>query len=329
MSTTQAARDVSVSQPTTVKTRVLIISDTHNATLRPSVKTGFGFREPMHEADILIHCGDLTLSGKLHEYEKTISMLASIKAELKLVIAGNHDTSLDPKFHAKNYQRFGFDRNCSEEARDMWTGSIAAAAGITFLDEGIHSFNLSNGAEFTVYATPFQPEFCDWAFPYERHEDRYNPPDDSRMDVDGYRNISTNPVPDFPVVDIMVTHGPPLHILDRTYHSDDVGCPHLLRAAHRARPRLHCFGHIHEGWGAQRIVWDEHSCNGEHEKIYVDVDKKEAVEARAAYLNVSATSDTPLGWDKETLMVNAAIMDIDYIPRNAPWLVDLELRKRR
>lgn len=329
MSAIQASQDIDASQPTTVKTRVLIISDTHNATLRPSNETGFGFREPMHEADILIHCGDLTVTGKLHEYEKTISMLVSIKAELKIVIAGNHDTSLDPDFHAKNYQRFGFDRDCSEEARGLWTGPVAAAAGITYLDEGMRTFTLSNGADFTIYASPFQPEFCDWAFPYERHEDRFNPPDDGRMGVDGYRNISANPVPDFPAVDIMVTHGPPLHILDRTYRADHVGCTHLLSAAHRARPKLHCFGHIHEGWGAQRVVWDEHSSGGEHKKIHVDVEKKEAAEGKAACLDVSATSDTPLDSGKETLMVNAAIMDLDYVPRNAPWLVDLELRKRR
>ena len=34
-----------------------------------------------------------------------------------------------------------------------------------------------------------------------------------------------------------------------------VGCQHLRTAVQRARPRLHVFGHIHEGWGAELWKW--------------------------------------------------------------------------
>ena len=47
-------------------------------------------------------------------------------------------------------------------------------------------------------------------------------------------------------VDILATHGPPLGILDRGSKSDmHSGCPELLDAALRVRPKLHVFGHVH------------------------------------------------------------------------------------
>jgi Icc-related predicted phosphoesterase len=51
-------------------------------------------------------------------------------------------------------------------------------------------------------------------------------------------------------VDILVTHGPPYGILDRspgTLHH--AGCPQLLEAVTRLQPRLHVFGHLHGAHG--------------------------------------------------------------------------------
>ncbi len=80
---------------TYIKTRFLIISDTHAA--RPLPAEGnedLAFRAPLPKADVLLHCGDLTMVGLLHEYETTMALLEGIDADLKLVIAGNHDISL-------------------------------------------------------------------------------------------------------------------------------------------------------------------------------------------------------------------------------------------
>jgi len=51
----------------------------------------------------------------------------------------------------------------------------------------------------------------------------------------------------------MMTHGPPKGILDE-YEQGNMGFENLLRAARRARPRLYCFGHIHEGYGSKLIT---------------------------------------------------------------------------
>jgi predicted phosphohydrolase len=49
---------------------------------------------------------------------------------------------------------------------------------------------------------------------------------------------------------ILITHGPPYGILDCSPGSQDHrGCPELLEAVERIKPKLHVFGHIHAGYG--------------------------------------------------------------------------------
>ena len=153
----------STSSPTsspqqTIKTRFLIISDTHSAQLssqdnEPQASTHFPFRKPLPSADVLLHCGDLTKIGQLNEYRKTLDMLGECDVELKLVIAGNHDISLDEEY----YQREGmkmhghmFDVKMPRQAKEMWTREEARKAGVTYLEEGFHTFTLKSGAKLGV-----------------------------------------------------------------------------------------------------------------------------------------------------------------------------------
>jgi len=51
-------------------------------------------------------------------------------------------------------------------------------------------------------------------------------------------------------INVLITHGPPFGILDSVPGTDQhSGCPELLEAVMRIRPRLHVFGHIHGGYG--------------------------------------------------------------------------------
>ena len=50
---------------------------------------------------------------------------------------------------------------------------------------------------------------------------------------------------------VLITHGPPFGIRDRNVTGEFTGCRDLLAAITRVRPRLHVFGHIHEGAGTQ------------------------------------------------------------------------------
>jgi Icc-related predicted phosphoesterase len=298
----------------TIATRFMVISDTHNFQFGKAEKFQGAFRQPVPKVDVLLHAGDLTGRGGLQAYKGVLNMLSGIDAELKLIIAGNHDLSLDGNYWRNHMCEDDDPEDIAEHdnAMEIFKGPLAKEAGVTYLEEGLNTFTLQNGAKFTIYTSPYQPEFYDWAFPYERNEDRFNL---QHQSAPGVISIAKNPVPDFPSVDIMMTHGPPKDILDWTADGT-VGCESLLRAVSRAKPRLYCFGHIHEAYGAKVIKWkDGQTLIG-----------AEAIEDQKSQPNVYPDASTmPIKFGKETLMVNAAIMNLQYRPTNAPWIIDLEL----
>jgi len=213
------------------------------------------------------------------------------------------------------------------------TGPLAKEAGVTYLEEGLHSFELKNGAKFTIYASPYTPEFCDFGFPYERDEDRFNV---EGQVAKGVKSIATNPVPDFPGCQIMMTHGPPKGIMDKNYSDLECGCDNLMRAVARAKPLLYCFGHIHEGYGASLVTWKDSSEPGpesiesmtETIQTYPEASQESDIKLGKnvlvnPYPNVMQRPEIRVG--KDTLMVNSAIMTVRYQPENRPWVVDLDL----
>lgn len=146
-----------------IKTRFLILSDTHSSEPAQNIDKNAPYRPPLPKADVLLHCGDLTMVGLLEEYERALSMLESVDTDLKLVIAGNHDISLDEVYYQRKGPSMQGKRHEADmplRAREMWTGERARRAGVTYLEEGTHSFVLKNGARLSVYASPYQPEFC-------------------------------------------------------------------------------------------------------------------------------------------------------------------------
>ena len=49
--------------------------------------------------------------------------------------------------------------------------------------------------------------------------------------------------------DVLITHTPPLDILDKSSKNMTLGCAHLAANIARVKPRLHCFGHVHASSG--------------------------------------------------------------------------------
>ncbi|MCJ1472168.1 hypothetical protein MMC13_000815 [Lambiella insularis] len=293
-----------------IKTRFCIISDTHATPLLPPLDSSHPYRQPLPPADVLLHAGDLSEVGSLEEYQVTIDVLKSCDAELKIVIGGSHDLSLDPEYMAlvdMGGRPFEGPENDTWKVMELWKGPEAQAAGIVYLEEGIHTFELKNGAKFTIYATPYTPMFRDLAFAYPHKLDRFN-----CMNAD-------NRIPSFPAIDVLLTHGPPWGILDLTRTDEHAGCPWLLSAVKRVRPRMHCFGHIHEEWGAEKRDWQ----NGAVDRMPCRI--PEMLEERAARLDVSRGGPSPLEFGRQTLFVNASIMSVHKQPRNAPWLIDVDL----
>lgn len=86
------------------------------------------------------------------------------------------------------------------------------------------------------YGSPWQPWYYDWAFNEQRGEKIK-----AKWDL----------IPED--TDVLITHGPPMGILDKTLESGHVGCEELVKAVHRIKPKLHIFGHIHEDHGELRL----------------------------------------------------------------------------
>lgn len=322
-----------------IKTRILILSDTHSA-LPNNLSTKHPFDHPFPQADVAVHCGDLTSTGKLQEHANAVTLLRSLPAPLKIVIPGNHDLTLDKTYCATHPLLYDWRQPHTSEdlaqARDMYTNKAATDAGILYMEEGTHTFRLPNGAEFTVYASPYTPEFRDWGFAYPRSVDRFNPSDNDKESPDA-------PVPRYKRADlaarddggvtIMVTHGPPKGVLDLTTRSEKVGCEHLMRAVERCRPLLHCFGHIHEGWGSEIREWS-HDTQDEKgpqsnrgsggsalaASVGGFVELSEGEKKNARYVDA-----TGIKHGSQTVFVNASIMDVQYVPCQKPWIVDVLL----
>ncbi|MFB6350860.1 MAG: metallophosphatase domain-containing protein [Bradymonadaceae bacterium] len=51
--------------------------------------------------------------------------------------------------------------------------------------------------------------------------------------------------------DVLITHGPPRGILDRTSRGEEVGDRELLARVTEIRPTYHFFGHVHESSGVE------------------------------------------------------------------------------
>jgi predicted MPP superfamily phosphohydrolase len=130
-----------------IDTRFLIISDTHNLNFGDVEKV---FKHPLPKEDVLLHCGDLTSVGGVESYKALLKLLGAIDAELKLVIAGNHDLDLDKTYFETHFDKDNDDVDGHMKAVEVMTGPLAKTAGVTYLEEGLHTFTLKNRATFTI-----------------------------------------------------------------------------------------------------------------------------------------------------------------------------------
>lgn len=94
---------------------------------------------------------------------------------------------------------------------------------IIYLENEEVAISCPNGRQLRVYGSPYSAPRGKWTFQYPRNQD-----------------VWAGSVPDG--MDILITHGPPL--------------AHLLRTLWRVRPKLHVFGHIHEGAGTDWVVFN-------------------------------------------------------------------------
>jgi hypothetical protein len=117
------------------------------------------------------------------------------------------------------------------------------------------------------------------------------------------------------------------------------GSSDLFGAVARARPRMHCFGHIHEGWGAKLVAWRK--VVSEKPFHMTDIDNGNSIvvgrlsdivrgNAHKTFYQTSHSSSDPhpIQDSTHTLFVNAAMEgSTNKYPVQPPWLIDLELPK--
>jgi Icc-related predicted phosphoesterase len=108
-----------------------------------------------------------------------------------------------------------------EAARELLTNAVYLEnAGIEFLG-------------MKIWGSPVQPEFNSWAFNVARG-----------AAIRRYWEM----IPED--TDILITHGPPMGVLDQSHPSGShLGCEELAEAVKEVKPKLHVFGHIHGGHG--------------------------------------------------------------------------------
>ncbi|TFB03335.1 putative rhamnogalacturonate lyase C [Trichoderma ghanense] len=187
--------------------RVVCISDTHEQFV------------DIPPGDILIHAGDLTDSGAAADIQKQLDWLKSQPHQVKIVVAGNHDSWFDPR---------------SRLDSDVKAGATVNLDGLHYLESGL-TVQEVNGRKLTLFGVPDIPECGPDSFAFQYSPG--NSPWFSRIP---------------PQTDILVTHCPPKHHMDL-----GLGDPQLLQEVWRVKPRLHVFGHVHWGYGKESIFFDE------------------------------------------------------------------------
>lgn len=189
-----------------MKLKLTLLSDTHSKHKRIPMDHFIG-------GDVLIHSGDMSSMGYRHEVLQFLKWFESIPNYThKVFIAGNHDWIFekDPnevKHMLKNFPTITYLRDSQ------------------VVIEGL-----------TIYGSPWQPEFLNWAFNLPRRGEELECV---------WGKISDN-------TDILITHGPAYGYVDRVIGEyQHLGCELLIERIKEVQPMLHVCGHIHSGNGVK------------------------------------------------------------------------------
>ncbi|RLN72719.1 hypothetical protein BBJ28_00008177 [Nothophytophthora sp. Chile5] len=200
--------------------RVVCLSDTHGR-----------HRNVMNvpDGDVLLHCGDFTNRGTHAEIRDFNEWLGTLPHRHKIVIAGNHDLCMDVSEYNLHW-----DKEFRHKEYNDPTLSRELLTNCTYVEN--RSF-IIDGVK--IYGSPMTPPIPGRVAAFNVARGFAEQQHWTKIPAD---------------VDVLVTHGPPNGILDKTVTGRHVGSETLLREImSRVRPRFHLFGHIHEAYGAARV----------------------------------------------------------------------------
>ncbi|KAG8740825.1 hypothetical protein FRC10_003853 [Ceratobasidium sp. 414] len=187
-----------------------------NAAVQPPHCVGDSLNEAqptVPDGDILIHAGDMTLTGSADQLRSAVAWIYSLPHPAKLVVAGNHDQGLAAKLRETS--------RCSAEDPQI----DRQALGITYLEHTATQIAVL-GMDYLGRGAFHYPQA---SFISERAREIWE-------------DIPLDTV-------ILTTHGPPRNHLDMTSRGRPADCPALLDRLWDVQPALHVFGHVHEARG--------------------------------------------------------------------------------
>lgn len=198
-----------------------------------------------------------------------------------LIRIGNHDITLDAEFY--NEHGLYFHNQYPQDAAAC--RRLLADSAITFLDHESAEINLKGESgprtTFKIFGSPYSPARGLWAFGYQP-EDASTHWDQIPLDVD-----------------IVLTHTPPKYHCDESRDHGAAGCEILRQSLWRIRPQLAICGHVHEGRGAERILWDLHSPNVKYkEEITGYWTDSDPCGKKQCLLDLTARGPAPLRYQK-------------------------------
>jgi 3',5'-cyclic AMP phosphodiesterase CpdA len=256
----------------TKKIRIVCISDTHNHA------PGEGYTLPA--GDILIHAGDLTNQGSYQELKKATDWISRADFAVKVVVAGNHDLSLDPAYSMKH-----------ESGWEVMPDEVEACRSLMHSDRFVYFQHSSavirvpgKDVSLKIFGSPYSPDRGrqNWAFQY-----------DENSAAALWDEIALD-------TDILVTHTPPAGFCDESRHWEQGGCTALADVLPHVRPSVHICGHCHEGRGACVAEWSDHTLASAATRIWSDPSDG------TKKLSKLDLRDLRIG--QETAIVNASIM---------------------
>lgn len=115
-----------------------------------------------------------------------------------------------------------------ERHEDAFKRACESAGIIGLINEGVELEGLK------IWGSPVTREHHQWAYNKNETDRRY----------------LWDRIPEG--LDVLLTHGPPYGILDKTSKDENIGCIPLLERVLEVKPRIHAFGHVHEDKG--RII---------------------------------------------------------------------------
>lgn len=186
--------------------KIVVLSDTHG--LHRNVK--------VPDSDLLIFCGDITMSGEFDVIDDFNKWLGELPNREKIVIAGNHDMTLYE--HNDRFIAYG---------HDVITNAIYLENSDVEIDG------------YTFYGSPYSPSINGASEHIYRKLFGFNASRDIMRDRWG------NPQD----ADVLITHSPPFGILDIQKQGFHVGDEALTGLLPECELKYHFFGHIHEAYG--------------------------------------------------------------------------------